>query len=105
MPQQLKVQPTRFINAEPGVCSSQGKVILPVPVVILSFGAEDGLIEDRAVGIVESRQMVMDILSSLAKMGDSLAQAITNQYFGPQQGSAPEFKSDFDDSDGFTDHD
>jgi len=88
----VKVQQTRFIDAEPGVilfpqpADEHGVIVsIPSPVVILSFGGEDGPIQDVAVSIVESRQMVIDILGSLAQMGDSLAQAITNQYFGSQQ--------------------
>jgi len=88
MPQQLKVQPTRFINAEPGILPfGQGQ---PVPVVLLSFGAEEGPIEDRAVGIIEARQMVMDILESLATMGDPLAQAIGNQFFAHHENEVPD---------------
>jgi len=82
--QQLQVQPTRFINAEPGILPSlEG----PVPIVLLSFGAEEGPIEDRAIGIIEARQMVMDILESLATMGDPLAQAIGSQFFSHQESS------------------
>lgn len=99
MPQQLAVQPARFINAEPGILPfAQG----PVPVVLLSFGAEEGPIEDRAVGIIEARQMVMDILESLAQMGDPLAQAIGNQFFGEQENQAPEF-DDGSYDDGYSD--
>ena len=89
MPQNLQAQPTRFINAEAGVLlfpqpadELGGVISIPSPVVILSFGAEDGPIEDRAVSPVEARQMVIDILSSLAQMGDVLAQSVVNQYFG-----------------------
>lgn len=69
---------TRFVNAEPAILPfAEG----PVPVVLLSFGGEEGPIEDRAVNITEARQMVMDILESLATMGDPLAQAIGEQFF------------------------
>jgi hypothetical protein len=96
MSQQLEVQPVRFINAEPGILPFAGGQ--PVPVVLLSFGAEEGPIEDRAVGLVEARQMVMDILESLATMGDPLAQAIGQQFFSPK-GESPEFDdgSQYDD--------
>jgi len=93
MPQQLAVQPARFINAEPGILPfAEG----PVPVVLLSFGAEEGPIEDRAIGIIEARQMVMDILESLATMGDPLAQAIGSQFFG-QGSEAPDDGGQYDD--------
>lgn len=78
----LSVQPIRFINAEPGLLPF---VEGPTPVVILSFGAEEGPIEDRAVGVIEARQMVMDILDSLATMGDPLAKAIGEQFFSDDQ--------------------
>jgi hypothetical protein len=84
--QVLRVQPTRFINAEPGILPFATG---PVPVVLLSFGAEEGLVEDKAVGIIEARQMAMDILESLASLGDPLAQAIGEQFF--QGGEEPEF--------------
>lgn len=96
---QIAIETTRFINAEPGVLPLvQG----PMPVVVLSFGAEDGPIEDRAVNIIEARQMVMDILESLAIMGDPLAQAIGKQFFSePQKGSEPELDgNEFDDGRG-----
>jgi hypothetical protein len=73
-----KFTPTRFVNAEPAILPfAEG----PIPVVLLSFGGEEGPIEDRAVNITEARQMVMDILESLATMGDPLAQAIGEQFF------------------------
>lgn len=92
--QQLAVQPVRFINAEPGILPFADGA---VPVVLLSFGAEEGPIEDRAVGLIEARQMVMDILESLATMGDPLAQAIGQQFFSKNE--SPEFDdgSQYDD--------
>lgn len=97
---QLAVQPARFINAEPGILPfAEG----PVPVVLLSFGAEEGPIEDRAIGIIEARQMVMDILESLATMGDPLAQAIGSQFFGQQDGEAPDDGGQGQYDDGYSD--
>lgn len=96
--QVLRVQPTRFINAEPGLLPFGGETG-PVPVVLLSFGPEEGLVEDKAVGIVEARQMVMDILESLATLGDPLAQAIGEQFFnaGPQdENDEGENENEFD---------
>ena len=101
-PKSMLVKPLRFINSEPGLVSfGHG----PVPVVVLSFGAEEGPIEDVAVNIIEARQMVMDILISLAHMGDPLAQAIGNQYFGASTNEGePESEfdtgSDYDGNDG-----
>lgn len=82
---QLLVKPTRFINAEPGVLPLPSSEH-PVPVVLLSFGGEDGPIEDRAFALQEARQMVVDILESLATLGDPMAQAIGEQYFSKQDG-------------------
>ena len=92
-----QVQPTRFINAEPGILPFvQG----PVPVVLLSFGAEEGPVEDRAVGILEARQMVLDILESLATLGDPLAQAIGEQFFSNKE---TEQEPEFDTGSGYDD--
>lgn len=89
--QQLAVQPIRFINAEPGILPlPQG----PIPIVVLSFGGEDGPVEDRSVTVVEARQMVMDILNSLATMGDPLAQAIGAQFF--TDGDSSDSESSFE---------
>lgn len=97
---QVKVLPTRFINAEPGILPFAGG---PVPVVLLSFGGEEGPIQDKAVGIIEARQMVMDILESLATLGDPLAQAIGEQFFnaGPEGEGGEE--SEFDTGSGYDD--
>ena len=89
----MLVQPTRFINAEPRLLPFQQG---PVPVVLLSFGAEDGPIEDRAIGIVEARQMVMDIIESLAHMGDPLAVAIGQQFFSGNPSTNNGSESEFD---------
>jgi hypothetical protein len=84
MPQTIKVNPIRFINAEPCLLPFSGQG--PMPAVLLSFGAEDEKIDDRAVNVVEARQMVVDILESLATLGDPLAQAIGEEFFsGPRQ--------------------
>lgn len=85
MSQVIRIQPTRFVNAEPGVLPYGGGI----PVVVLSFGAEEGPIEDRAIQVNEARQVVVDTLSALAEMGDPLAQEISGRYFsdnGPEQG-------------------
>ena len=97
----LKVQPTRFINAEPGILPFAGG---PVPVVLLSFGGEEGPVEDKAVGIIEARQMAMGILESLATLGDPLAQAIGEAFFNgePQNGGEGE-EPEFDTGSGYDD--
>jgi hypothetical protein len=78
MQQVIRIEPTRFINAEPGVLPIAGGI----QVVVMSFGAEEGPIEDRAVQVHEARQIVVDTLASLAQMGDPLAQEISERYFG-----------------------
>lgn len=99
--QAVRVTPIQFINAEPGVIPMAGR---PIPAVVLSFGGEEGPIEDRAVGIIDARQMVMDIIESLANMGDPLAQAIGQQFFSgsPQAGDeGDEFDTGSDYDDGY----
>lgn len=94
MPQVLHVLPSRFINAEPALLPFEGGPT-PVPVVLLSFGGEEGPVVDKVINVVEARQMVVDILDSLATMGDPLAQAIGAQFFSGQGdgdvGDEPEF--------------
>lgn len=72
------VKPVRYINAEPGLIPYPD---CNMPVVVLSYGGEEGPVTDQAVTIVEARQMVMDILESLASMGDPLAMDIGERYF------------------------
>jgi hypothetical protein len=72
----MLAQPARFINAEPHFAPSVG-----LPVVVLSFGAEEGPVEDRAIQVDEARQMVIDVLASLADLGDGLAHDINQHYF------------------------
>lgn len=74
MPQTIRHEPVRFINAEPHV--ENGTAF-----VVLSFGGEEGPIEDRSVSVAEAEQLVMDTLKSLAAMGDPLAQEINLRYF------------------------
>lgn len=95
----FKVQPARFINAEPCLLpfTSQG----PTPAVLVSFGAEDERIEDKAINVIEARQMVMDILESLATLGDPLAQAIGQQFFSGPQGE--DQGEEFDTGSGYDD--
>jgi hypothetical protein len=77
----VAVRPTRFINAEPGILPTAGGI----PVVVLSFGGEEGPIEDRAILINEAQQIVMDIIESLAIMGDPLALAIGKKFFSAKK--------------------
>ena len=63
MTQTIWHEPVRFINAEPHV--EDGTAF-----IVLSFGGEEGPIEDRSVSLGEARELVMDVLTALAKMGD-----------------------------------
>lgn len=78
-----KIQKDRFISAEPatGSLDPNPGSTNRVPVVVLSFGSEEGPVEDRAISIVDAQQMVVGILQSLATLGDPLALAIGNQFF------------------------
>jgi len=92
------VKPARFINAEPCLLPFTGQG--PTPAVLVSFGAEDERIEDKAINVIEARQMVVDLLESLATLGDPLAQAIGQQFFsGPHGQDEQEFDtgSSYDD--------
>lgn len=80
----IHVKVTRFINAEPALLPGSDEET-PTPAVIVSFGEEEGEIEDLAISVVEARQMVFDLIESLATMGDPMAQAIGNQFFAGGQ--------------------
>jgi len=80
MPQTIKIIPSEFINAEPG--------LLPVgniPVIVLSFNDEKGCVEDRAVSIGDAQQVVIDTVKCLAQMGDPWADALVKVFFGNHQ--------------------
>jgi hypothetical protein len=78
--QKITVIPIRYINIEPAILPQNS----PEPIVVLSFGGEEGPIEEKAVAISDARQMLVDLLDSLATLGDPVAQAIGEQYFSDQ---------------------
>ena len=92
-----KLEGRRFINAEPSILIQNDS---PIPAVILSFGAEEGPVEDRAVGIIDARQMAIDILSCLAYLGDPMAQAIGSQFFGAKEDGSEPDSNEFDGDEG-----
>ena len=53
-----------------------------IPFILISFGADDEPIDQKALSIRETRQIICDLLSSLAILGDPLAKRIGDEYFG-----------------------
>lgn len=78
----MKARIIRFINAEAAVIPTlPGVTETSLPSVILSFGGEEGAIEDLAISVIDARQLALDTIASLANLGDPLAQAIGQQFF------------------------
>jgi hypothetical protein len=71
----VKVVQSRYINTEPAFVFGKN------PVLVMSFGAEEGPVIEKAFSIIEGREMIVDLLQSLATLGDPLAQEIGEKYF------------------------
>lgn len=56
----------RFIGAD-------AAMIKELPAVVVSFGAEEGQVLQLALGLDDARDMICDLLTSLAEHGDEIA--------------------------------
>lgn len=73
----IHVETKRFLSAEPALLPS----VENAQVVVVSFGGDDGPIEDRAISTADAMDLVKQVLDSLATHGDPLALAIGQQFF------------------------
>lgn len=55
-----------------------------IPYVLISFGADDEVVDQKALTIRETRQVVVHLLAALARLGDPLAMTIGDRYFSDQ---------------------
>lgn len=51
------------------------------PAVVVSFGGMSGPVNDFLISVEDARELIMQTISSLATLGDPIAQAIGDQYF------------------------
>lgn len=52
-----------------------------MPYVLISFGADDEVVDQKALTIRETRQVIVDLVTALANLGDQLAKTIGDKYF------------------------
>lgn len=75
----IRVTPVKFLTAEPGILPT----VQNAKIVVLSFAdSDDGLVEDKAVSTIDAMELVRQVLDSLATLGEPMAQAIGEQFFG-----------------------
>lgn len=69
--------------AEKSKNSNDAKTFESAFSIVLSFGEDEGPIEDRKLSLTDARDMVVDILMALAEFGDPVARSIGENYFAP----------------------
>lgn len=74
----IRVETTKFLSAEPGILPTVDNA----RVVVLSFGGDEGPVEDKAISTKDAMELVRQVLDSLATHGEPMAQAIGEQFFG-----------------------
>jgi hypothetical protein len=55
------------------------------PCAVISFGEEEGPVEQIAINLEDVRQLVVTALAALADHGDDLAREIGESYFIPKK--------------------
>jgi len=61
----IQVRPIDFLSAEPGILPTADNAKM----VILSFGGEEGPIEDRAITVPDAMELVKQVIASLVTHG------------------------------------
>lgn len=72
----IRVKTANFISAEPGIIPDN-----KTQVVVLSFGDDEGPVDDKAITTKDALDLVRQVLDSLATLGEPLAQTIGEQFF------------------------